>query len=161
MQTIFEPLYCSKRIFGDPFWKQHCTCQWFFSQLTYVSKSHCEFGSITIHTFWVKIFLLFGWKFPCGETVTTRKQGSTNCSILPSRMGEHDVSWENVENTGGHREDGKHGKHQPCDLKHFTCDSKRAICQLYDSKPSILQHLWRQLKTHNIRARRTWSWVGS
>ena len=26
------------------------------------------------------------------------KQGSTNCSILPSRMGEHGVSWENIEN---------------------------------------------------------------
>ena len=25
-------------------------------------------------------------------------QGSTNCSILPSRMGKHGVSWENMEN---------------------------------------------------------------
>ena len=25
-------------------------------------------------------------------------QGSTNCSILPSRMGKHGVSWENMDN---------------------------------------------------------------
>ena len=25
-------------------------------------------------------------------------QGSTSCAILPSRMGEHVVYWENVEN---------------------------------------------------------------
>ena len=57
-------------------------------------------------------------------------QGSTNCAILPFRMGQN----------------GKDGKHQSDDLKHFIyvskskhsfCDSKRPICQPNDSKHSI------------------------
>ena len=41
-------------------------------------------------------------------------QGSTNCAILPSKMGEHGVSWENMENIENtSRKNGKDGKHQP------------------------------------------------
>ena len=32
------------------------------------------------------------------EEKSISKQGSTNCSMLPSRMGEHGVSWEIMEN---------------------------------------------------------------
>ena len=38
-------------------------------------------------------------------------QGSTNCSILPSRMGEN----------GEQGEHEKGGKYQPDDLKHSAC----------------------------------------
>ena len=43
------------------------------------------------------------------------QQGSTNCSILQSWMGEHRK----------HEEHGKDGKHQPDDLKHSIYDSNR------------------------------------
>ena len=41
--------------------------------------------------------------------------GSLNCSILPSRMGEHGESWENMENMENteNMEIGKCGKHHP------------------------------------------------
>ena len=57
-------------------------------------------------------------------------QRSTSCSILPSRMGEHGVSWENMENMenmDGEHGRGTDGKHQPGDLKHSIYDSKQSI----------------------------------
>ena len=54
-------------------------------------------------------------------------QGSTNCSILPSRMGEHGEHRER-------REHGKDGQHQSDDLKHSICDSKYSFWQPDDSK---------------------------
>ena len=55
---------------------------------------------------------------------------------------------------GKHGEHGKDGKQRPdglktlyiYDLKHPICDSKYCICQPDDSKHSILQHVWPQLK---------------
>ena len=44
-------------------------------------------------------------------------QGCRNCSILPSRMGEHEVSLENGGQHGEHGEHGKDGRHQPDDSK--------------------------------------------
>ena len=41
----------------------------------------------------------------------------------------------------------------------YIYDSKHSICQPDDSKHSILWHLCRRLKKHNIRARKTLSWV--
>ena len=56
-------------------------------------------------------------------------QGSTNCSILPSRMGEHGEHRER-------REHGKDGQHQSDDLKHSIFYSKYSFC---DSKHSFWQ----------------------
>ena len=60
---------------------------------------------------------------------------------------------------GEHEEHGGHREHQPDDLKnlihvskHTISESKHSYCQPNDSKHSSLQHLWRQLKNHNIRA---------
>ena len=46
-------------------------------------------------------------------------QGSTNCSILPSQMGER--TWSNL---GEHGEHGREEKYQPNDIKHSIYDSK-------------------------------------
>ena len=64
---------------------------------------------------------------------------------------------------GEHREHREHGKdHQPDGFKHSIHDSKHSIsyskhsnCQPDDSKHSILLHLSRQIKYHNIHAWRT------
>ena len=75
-------------------------------------------------------------------------QGSKNCSILPSRMGEYG---EHVE----HREHGKYGKHQPDEntlsriQNTLFVNQKRSICQREDSKHTILRHLLRRLKKHD------------
>ena len=68
-------------------------------------------------------------------------QGSTNCSILPSRVGEHGEHRER-------REHGKDGQHQADHLKH-------SFWQPDDSKHIILQLLCRRSKNHNKRAWRT------
>ena len=34
-----------------------------------------------------------------GKEEVKARQDSKNCSILPSQMGEHGVSWEKMENT--------------------------------------------------------------
>ena len=77
---------------------------------------------------------------------------------LPSRMGEHGEHWE-------HGQDEKHQfdnlKHSIYDSKHSIRGSKHSFCQPDDSKHSLLQHFWRQLKNHHICAWRTWSWVSS
>ena len=78
----------------------------------------------------------------CRSPFLSLVQGSTNCSILPSWMGEH----------GEHVEHGKDEKHQPDNLKHYICDSKHPICPPDDSNHSISWHLWHWLKNHNICA---------
>ena len=61
-------------------------------------------------------------------------QGSTSCAMLPSRMGEHGVSWVNMENM----------KYQPDDLNH----------SIYYSKHSIMtQTLYLWLKTLRLSKR--------
>ena len=66
------------------------------------------------------------------------KQGSANCGILHSRIGEHGVKF------GEHEYDEKH---QPDELKHSIYDSKHTI---YDSKHSICQPT--KLKTNVFTA---------
>ena len=59
-------------------------------------------------------------------------------------MGEQ---WSSLGEPKEHKEHREHGKdgNQPDDLTHST----------YDSKHSILRHLWRRLKNLYIRATRT------
>ena len=70
------------------------------------------------------------------------KQGSANCGILHSRIGEHGVKF------GEHEYDEKH---QPDELKHSNYDSKHTI---YDSKHSICQPT--KLKTNVFTAFVKW-----
>ena len=59
------------------------------------------------------------------------QQGSTNCSILSSRMGEHGESQEITWRIWRTRRTWKYGKHQPHDLKQSIYDLEHIIC---DSK---------------------------
>ena len=75
-----------------------------------------------------------------------KQLGSTSCSILPCRVGEHGVSWENMKNS-------ENIKDQPDDLKHSTHDPKRLIL---DTKHSLwlktLFLLTRWLRTPSFTA---------
>ena len=78
-------------------------------------------------------------------------------------MGEPVLQLAEPFEIGEHREHREHGKdHQPDGFKHSIHDSKHSIsyskhskCQPDDSKHSILRHLSRQIKNHNIHAWRT------
>ena len=97
------------------------------------SKEKTNYGPKTLFsvsanfsTFWPKI------------SRSRHKQGSANCGILHSRIGEHGVKF------GEHEYDEKH---QPDELKHSNYDSKHTI---YDSKHSICQPT--KLKTNVFTA---------
>ena len=87
---------------------------------------------------------------------TCRHIGSTSCSILPSRMGDHGVCWENTENME------KMGNIKPelkiNDSKRSIHDSKHSLCELDGSKHSTV---WRLLKNSWYFTWRKWSWVSS
>ena len=63
----------------------------------------------------------------CHKTPAIPHQGSKNCSILPSRMGEHGVSWENTENME------KIENINQMTSKHYICDSKHSFWPPEDS----------------------------
>ena len=86
----------------------------------------------------LRCFVNWSSIFPVQKGNITQ-QGSTNCSILQSWMGEHRK----------HEEHGKDGKHQPDDLKHF--------CSIYmiQNTPIVTQNtvfVTRWLKTLSFAA---------
>ena len=84
----------------------------------------------------------------CRSPFLSLVQGSTNCSILPSRMEEHGEH-------GEHREHRKDGKHQPDDSKHSICDSNPSFWQSDDSK-TLFYGFYVDSQGHdNIRVIRT------
>ena len=65
-------------------------------------------------------------------------QGSTNFGILPSQMGEHGITLENMENIENmYKHEADCQKQSFYASKHSIYDSKLSICQLGDSQNTL------------------------